>query len=135
MEVKMEHDLFESILLLALQQKIGMGETLQVTLTPVPLCLAPIDGSMLKTPKTLLIKKQETGVISEAPSNIDNLVIDGIFFQRLFQELPETFCLLAKSILKADSKVWENFADLKLFKNDEKYFLFHLKSSFRSEDI
>ena len=135
MEVKMEHDLFESILLLALQQKIGMGETLQVTLTPVPLCLAPIDGSMLKTPKTLLIKKQETGVISEAPSNIDNLVIDGIFFHRLFQELPETFCLLAKSILKADSKVWENFADLKLFKNDEKYFLFHLKSSFRSEDI
>ena len=135
MEVKMEHDLFESILLLALQQKISMGETLQVTLTPVPLCLAHIDGSMLKTPKTLLIKKQETWVISEAPSNIDNLVIDGIFFQRLFQELPETFRLLAKSILKADSKVWENFADLKLFKNDEKYFLFHLKSSFRSQDI
>ena len=135
MEVKMEHDLFESILLLALQQKISMGETLQVTLTPVPLCLAHIDGSMLKTPKTLLIKKQEKWVISEAPSNIDNLVIDGIFFQRLFQELPETFRLLAKSILKADSKVWENFADLKLFKNDEKYFLFHLKSSFRSQDI
>ena len=91
MEVKMEHDLFESILLLALQQKIGMGETLQVTLTPVPLCLAPIDGSMLKTPKTLLIKKQETGVISEAPSNIDNLVIDGIFFQQLFKNYQKPF--------------------------------------------
>ena len=27
------------------------------------------------------------------------------------------------------------FGNWKLFKNDEKYFLFHLKSSFRSQDI
>ena len=28
-----------------------------------------------------------------------------------------------------------NFGNWKSFKNDEKYFLFHLKSSFRSQDI
>ena len=37
--------------------------------------------------------------------------------------------------LKAHSKVWDNFWQLKAFENDEKYFLFHLKSSFRSQDI
>ena len=45
MEVKMERDLFGSILRLALQQKIDMGEMLKFPLTPVPLRLADIDGS------------------------------------------------------------------------------------------
>ena len=33
------------------------------------------------------------------------------------------------------SRVWENFWQLKAFKNDEKCFLFHAKSSFYSWDI
>ena len=37
--------------------------------------------------------------------------------------------------LKAHSQVWDNFRQLKAFKNDEKCFLFHLKSLFRSQDI
>ena len=36
---------------------------------------------------------------------------------------------------KAHPKVWDNFDNWKPFKNDEKCFLFHLKSSFRSQDI
>lgn len=36
MEVKMERDLFGSILFLPLQQKIGMDETLRFPLRPVP---------------------------------------------------------------------------------------------------
>ena len=32
--------------------------------------------------------------------NIDNLAIDGTFFLQLLKELPETFGLLSKSILK-----------------------------------
>ena len=69
-------------------------------MTPVPLCLAHIDGSMQETPKSSLLKELETQVISEAPSNIDTLVIDGMFFLRLLKELPEKFGLLAKSVLK-----------------------------------
>ena len=53
-----------------------MGEMLEFSLTPVPLCLLDIDGSMQKTPKTSLLKELETRVITEAPSNIDTLVND-----------------------------------------------------------
>ena len=37
--------------------------------------------------------------------------------------------------LKVHSKVWDNFDIWKLFKKGENCFLFHLKSSFRSQDI
>ena len=37
--------------------------------------------------------------------------------------------------LKAHSQVWDNFGQLKALKNDEKCFLFHFKSSFRSQCI
>ena len=37
--------------------------------------------------------------------------------------------------LKARSQVWDNFRHWKLFKNDEKCFLFYLKSISRSQDI
>ena len=53
---------------------------------------------MQETPKSSLLKELETRVIFEAHSNIDTLVIDGMFFLRLLKELPETFDLLAKSI-------------------------------------
>ena len=42
---------------------------------------------------------------------------------------------LVITYLKANSQVWVNFWQLKAFKNDENCFLFHLKSSFRSQDI
>ena len=41
----------------------------------------------------------------------------------------------SEEILKAHSQVWDAFWLLKLFKNDEKCFLFHLKTPFRSQDI
>ena len=54
MEVKIGCDLFRGILFLALQRKIDMGEMLKFPLTLVPLCLAHIDESMQKTPKSWL---------------------------------------------------------------------------------
>ena len=55
---------------------------------------------MQKTPENSLLKEFETQVISKTPSNIDSLVIDGVFFLQLLKELPETFGLLVKSVLK-----------------------------------
>ena len=77
-----------------------MGEMLKFSLTPVLLFLAHIDESMQKTPENSLLKEFETQVISKTPSNIDSLVIDGMFFLQLLKELPETFGLLVKSVLK-----------------------------------
>ena len=43
--------------------------------------------------------------------------------------------VLQKLDLKSHYEFWHNFCQLKVFKNDEKCFLFHLKSSFRSQYI
>ena len=87
--MKIERDLFGSILFLALQWKIDMVEMLKFPLTPAPLCLPHIDGSMQRPPKSSLLNDLETRVLSEAPSNVDALLIDGMFFLRLIKELRE----------------------------------------------
>ena len=74
------------MLFLALQQKIDMSETLKFPLKPVSLCLAYIDGLMLKTPKSFLLKEQTAQVISEARSNIDTFATNNIFILRLRKE-------------------------------------------------
>ena len=51
--------------------------------------------------------------------------------ETLFKENFQPWYLL----LKTHSKVWDNFGNWRPFKNDEKGFLFHLKSSFRSQDV
>ena len=43
--------------------------------------------------------------------------------------------LTTRATLKVHSQVRENFWQMKALKNDEKCFLFQIKSSFRSEDI
>ena len=50
-EVRMERDLFGCILFLASLQKIDMGELLKYPLTPVPLSLCHVDGTMQKNSK------------------------------------------------------------------------------------
>ena len=60
-----------------------------------------------------------------------------------FNHLGQVLCILLYLrhffilwyFLKAHSRSEKSFGNCKLFKNDEKCFLFHLKSSFRSIDI
>ena len=49
--ISLRKDLFGSILLLSLRQRIDMGKVLKYPLTHVPLFLANVDGSMKKSPK------------------------------------------------------------------------------------
>ena len=68
-------------------------------------------------------------------------ICDVIKFEINPSVLTKTFPIWSKShnkninILKAQSQSETIFGDWKPFKNNEKYFLFHLKSSFRSQDI
>ena len=98
--VRMERDLFGSILFLALQRKIDMGEVLKYPLTPVPLSLCDIDGSMLSTCKAALLKELEKRVKTVAPNSIDSIIVDGMFFLHLLADLPSTFGLVAKFIFQ-----------------------------------
>ena len=64
-----------------------------------------------------------------------------LFFTTMFSFTKTSFVitcwlvLLIITCLKVHSQVWGNFGNWNPFKNDKKGFLFHLKSSFRSQDI
>ena len=73
----MKRDLFEGILSLSFQQKIGM---LRISLTSaVCFSFAHIDGLVQLTPKCSQLKDQKTEVIDESPSNINTLLIDDTY--------------------------------------------------------
>jgi hypothetical protein len=99
--VTMMRDLFGSVLYLSLEKDIDMGLVLQYPLTPVPLSLSHIDGSMLKTPKVTLLKNLESRIVSIPPNNIDITVVDAMFYLHLQTNLPETFGAVSRHILKS----------------------------------
>ena len=76
-----------------------MGEVLKYPLTPVPLSLCHVDGSMHKSPKAALMKHLETKVVSQPSLSIDVTIIDAMFFLHLYQNLPATFGGVARYLL------------------------------------
>ena len=63
-EVKMQRDLFGRLLGVAGDQKLDLGEVLRFPLTPMPLSLCHVDGSMHKTHKSALLKSLESQIES-----------------------------------------------------------------------
>ena len=91
-------DLFGSILHISLEQKVEMAEVLSYPLTPMPLSLSHIDGSMLKTDKSKLYKVLDPNIRCDIPV-IDETVIDASFSSYLQLNLPSTSGGVAKCIL------------------------------------
>jgi len=97
--VRIERDLFGSILYLALENKIDIGEVLKYPLTPVPLSLCHTDGTMFKTQKPSLMEEIEGRYLSVDPTYIDAMLIDGIFFLHLLVNLLPLFGQVSRHIL------------------------------------
>jgi hypothetical protein len=76
-------DLFGSILYHSLEQKIDMAEVLKYPLTPVPLSLSHVNGTMLKSPKVTILKHLESKVTTTPPTSVDTTIIDASFFLHL----------------------------------------------------
>ena len=93
-------DLFGSILYLALQKKVDMIQLLTYLLTPIPMSLSNVDGSMLSTPKSKLMTYLESKAFSTTPDLINVQIIDAAFFLHLQKDLPATFAGVAKFLLK-----------------------------------
>ena len=89
-EVKMERNLFGRLLCIALGKKIDIGEVLRYPLTPVPLSMCHLDGTMASTKKDVLATRLEKMVTSLPSPYIDCHVIDGMFFLRTTGEFPIT---------------------------------------------
>ena len=91
-------DLFGSILYVSLEKKVDMAEVLTYPLTPVPLSLSHVDGTMLKTDKSKLYSVLEPNKKSDPPV-ANETVIDASFFLYLQLNLPSTFGGVARAIL------------------------------------
>ena len=78
--VKMERDLFGSILFMSLQYQIDVGELFKFLLIPVPLSLFHVDGFMLKTQKLKLMRELEQSIVTTDPGHVDVTIVDGMVF-------------------------------------------------------
>ena len=76
----MERDLSGRILLMSLQHQIDVGELFKFPLTPVPLSLCHVDGSMLKTHKLKLMRELEQRIFTTDPGHADVTIVNGMFF-------------------------------------------------------
>ena len=76
----MERNIFARLLHMALERKVDMGEVLKYPLTPVPLALGQIDGTMRSTAKNKLMNNLKNRLESTPPNHIDVKVVDGFFF-------------------------------------------------------
>ena len=99
LEATLIRDLFVSILCLSMQRKIDMVEVLNYPLTPAPLCLSHVDGSVDSTPKSNLLNYIDKQFVTVSPSSIDATLIDAAFFLHLQINPADTFGGIARSIL------------------------------------
>ena len=95
-------DLFGCILYHSLQQNIDTEEVLEYSLTPVPLSLSHVDGTMQKTHKATLMKPLELKVTATLPPSINTTIIVASFILH-FQtssSLPANFGAIAHILLQ-----------------------------------
>ena len=78
---------------------MDINEVLCYRLTPSPLSLSHVNGSMLKSPKSALLKYLESKIISQPPSSIEVVILDAMFFMHLHSNLPSTFSGVARYLL------------------------------------
>ena len=103
--VSVTHDLFGSILYHGLQAEVEMKQILRYPLTPLPLQIHHLAGTMQKTPKSKLLQELEKRVASNPPTNVDVTIIDGMFFFHLLYQPPSTFADLADHLLRQVCKL------------------------------
>ena len=76
-------DLLSSLLELTIKKGIDIREVLAYPLTPLPLSLCYVDGSLLHFPKTALLHHLESKIVSSPPSSVDVTIFDAMFFMHL----------------------------------------------------
>ena len=99
--VTMMKDLFGSILCMSIERDIDLKVIFSYPLTPVPLSLGHLDGTIHKTPKAALLGHLEKFAVSEKLNKKSATIVDAMFYLRLQTNLPETFGGVSRHIFKA----------------------------------
>ena len=102
-------DLFGSLLTLSMEKKINMDEVMTYPLTPVPLSLCHVDGTMVKSLKSALLHHLESKVLTSDPSSVYITIIHVTCFMHLHINLPTTLDGVARyllsQIMRFDGKI------------------------------
>ena len=77
-----------------------MGEVLKYPLTPIPLSLCHVDGTLQKTQKSKLLTDLEGIIVHTEPRSINVTIVDAMFFLHLINDPPTTFGDISKFILR-----------------------------------
>lgn len=101
LEVRLQRDLFGRLLSLSLDAQIDLEKMLRFPITPIPLSLCHIDGSINKTVKSVLVKvlEQQSEDMEQPPSNMDMVINDGFFLLNTMTDMPRTFGDVSKKLL------------------------------------
>ena len=91
---------FGRLCCIAIEKNLDLENILAYSLTPLPLSLVHIDGTIAKTDKSQLLRHIESKVITESPCKIDFEIVDEMFFlHTLPQNMQETYDALSSYIL------------------------------------
>lgn len=99
-ELRMQRDLFGRLLGVSIEQKIDLRKALSYPLTPVPMALCHLDGTIYKTDKSALMGFLEKKVTSKAPDHVDVAILDGFFLLHLMKDIPRLFGNVSKKIFQ-----------------------------------
>ena len=99
-QLKMERNLYGRLLCVAIKRSIDLSVLLKYPITPVPLSMGHVDGTIAATPKSKFANHLEKIATSINPTSIDVYIIDGMFFLRSVKYFPSTFESIADYIIK-----------------------------------
>ena len=98
-ELRLQRDLFGRLLFISLTQNTDIIKVLEYPITPVPMSMCQMDGTICKTRKSILFEclKIPEGTM---PSGADIIMIDGFDLLHHMYDLPSTFGKISESVLK-----------------------------------
>ncbi|MES9906099.1 MAG: hypothetical protein ABW168_25905, partial [Sedimenticola sp.] len=100
MGVLQMHDLFGRLLYISTVEQIDLSKVFAYPLTPIPLSLAHIDGSMNKTDKAKLMHNLEAfGEAGTVPKSVDVTLVDAGLLLHTLQNVPQAFGDISSTIL------------------------------------
>ncbi|KAG5892350.1 hypothetical protein JTB14_011216 [Gonioctena quinquepunctata] len=95
-----------------MDHKIDVLRILSYPITPVPLAICHLDGTIYKTDKSALAKCLEAKIDHNPPGYSDIYLIDGFFILHAMKEIPKTFGSISKRFLQMITKYPANRIDV-----------------------
>lgn len=100
-EIKMQRDVFGRLLYASVENKIDIEKALSYPLALVPFSLCHTNGSICKTPKSVIINELlEYQTEIENPPEADIHLIDGFYLLHTLKNVPNSYGKISKHILK-----------------------------------